>query len=157
MKKMIALCLVLLLTLSVVLAMVEGPAIDARVVGINEYGHATLDITEADFSKAGFDLGDIVTVTCGSYSGDVPVFNGYYTDRGGCMIRIDPHKGDISLCINYGNFSEAAGVGAKVRPDFGEKHQGDAVHHGRSGARKLSGGNRFKGSGGNLSSQQWYG
>lgn len=112
MKKMIALFLVFLLTLSVVPAMAEGPAMDARVVGINEYGHAKLDITEADFSRAGFDLGDIVTVTCGSYIGDVPVFNGYYVDRGGCMMRVDPHEDDISLCINYGNFSEAAGVGA---------------------------------------------
>ena len=127
MKKSIPLFLVLLLTLSVVLAMVEGPAIDARVVGINEYGHATLDITEADFSRAGFDLGDIVTVTCGSYSGDMPVFNGYYVDRGGCMIRIDPHKGDISLCINYGNFSEAAGVGAGDAVTIAMKEKGGAL------------------------------
>lgn len=127
MKKSIALCLVMLLTLSVVLAMVEGPALGARVVSINEYGHAKLDITQADFSKAGFALGDIVTVTCGSYSGDVPVFNGYYADRGGCMIRVDPHKDDISLCINYGNFSEAAGVGAGDAVTIAMKDKGGAL------------------------------
>ena len=30
---------------------------------------------------------DIVTVTCGSYIGDMPVFNGYYADRGSCMLK----------------------------------------------------------------------
>ena len=111
MKKLSALILVFLLTLGIVPAMAEAPAIDARVVRINEYGHANLDITEAEFARAGFELGDIVTVTCGSYLGDMPVFNGYYVDRGSCMLRVAPNKGDICLCINYGNFSEAAGVG----------------------------------------------
>ena len=91
MKKHIACFLVFLLVLWMVPTMAEVAAMDAKVVGINEYGHAKLDITEADFTGAGFDLGDIVTVTCGSYTGDLPVFNGYYVDRGDCMMRIDPH------------------------------------------------------------------
>lgn len=49
-------------------------------------------------------------MTGGSYTGVMPVFNGYYADRGGFMLRIDPNDGDIGLCINYGNFSEATGI-----------------------------------------------
>lgn len=127
MKKPIALILVFLLALWMVPAVAEVAAIDAVVVGINEYGHAKLDITEADFTAAGFDLGDVVTVTCGSYSGDMPVFNGYYVDRGSCMLRVDPHDGDISLCVNYGNFSEMAGVGAGDAVTVAMKEKGGAL------------------------------
>ena len=111
-KKHIALILVFLLSLCRVPTMAEAATIDARVIGIDKYGQAQLDISEADFTGAGFDLGDIVTVTCGGFTGDMPVFNGYYVDRGSCMLRVHPYKDEISLCINYGNFSEMAGVGA---------------------------------------------
>ena len=110
MKRFLCTVLAFLLILCAVPVTAEAVAISGKVVRINEYGHAKLDITEADFTGAGFALGDIVTVTGGSYTGDMPVFNGYYTDRGGFLLRIDPNDGDIGLCINYGNFSEAAGV-----------------------------------------------
>ena len=112
MKKHIALILAFLLFIMTGSGTAEAASIDATVVQINKYGHARLDITEADFTRAGFDLGDIVTVTCGSYVADMPVFNGYYADRGECMIRVDPNTGNISLCVNYGSFSETAGVDA---------------------------------------------
>ena len=127
MKKPISLILVLLLSLSMVPTVAEDAAIDAVVVGISEYGHAKLDITAADFTAAGFELGDVVTVTCGSYVGDMPVFDGYYTDRGGFMLRVDPHEGDIGLCVNYGNFSELAGVGAGDAVTIAMKEKGGAL------------------------------
>ena len=111
MKNRIALILVFMLSLCMVSAVAEAAAIEARVIKVDNYGHAHLDITEADFNRAGFDLGDIITVTCGSYHGDMPVFNGYYADRGGCLLRIHPQEGRLRLCVNYGNFSEMAGVG----------------------------------------------
>lgn len=110
MKRRITWILVFLLSLGMLPSMAEVPTIDAKVVRINEYGHAKLDITEADFTRAGFELGDIVTVTCGGYTGDMPVFNGYYAEHGDYMLRIDPQEGDIGLCINYGDFTEATGV-----------------------------------------------
>lgn len=127
MKRRIALILVLLLSLCMVPTTAEASAIGAEVVEIDEYGHARLDITEADFTSAGFELGDIVTVTCGSYSGDMPVFNGYYADRGDCMLRIDPHDADINLCINYGNFSEMAGIGPGDAVTIAMKEKGGAL------------------------------
>jgi protein tyrosine/serine phosphatase len=111
MKKRIALILVFLLSLCMIQTMAEAAAIGARVVEIDEYGHAHLDITKADFTRAGFNLGDIVTVTCGDYIGDMPVFSGYYADRENCILRVNPYKDALSLCINYGNFSEMTGIG----------------------------------------------
>ena len=127
MKKQIALILVFLLSLCMVPTMAEAAAIDARVVEINEYGHAQLDITKADFTGAGFDLGDIVTVTCGSYIGDMPVFDGYYVDRGSCMLRINPRDGGVSLCVNYGNFSEMTGIGVGDTLNIAIKEKGGAL------------------------------
>ncbi len=43
------------------------------------------------------------------------------------MIRVDPHGDDISLCINYGNFSEAAGVGAGDAVTIAMKEKGGAL------------------------------
>lgn len=81
MKKRIAFILVCLLSLCMLPTMAEAAAISARVVKIDQYGHAQLSLAKADFAGAGFDLGDIVKVTCGSYIGDMPVFDGFYVDR----------------------------------------------------------------------------
>lgn len=127
MEKIIALILVFLLTFCIAPALAENITIGAKVAEIDKYGQAQLDISKADFTGAGFDLGDIVTVTCGSYIGDMPVFDGYYADRGSCMLRINPYEDKISLCINYGNFSETAGVGAGDAVTVAMKDKGGAL------------------------------
>ena len=99
MKRLLCAVLACLLVLCTYPAMAEAVTIRCKVDRINEYGDAKLDITEAVFTGAGFALGDVVTVTGGSYTGDMPVFNGYYTDRGGFLVRINPNDGDIGLCI----------------------------------------------------------
>ncbi len=85
--------------------------VQGDVIEVEKYGHAVLDITVEDFLEAGFALGDIVTVEAGSYSGDMPFFNGYYVDRGEYMLRAYPGYENIAVCINYGNFAETAGIG----------------------------------------------
>lgn len=127
MKRLLCAVLACLLVFCTYPAMAEAVTIRCKVDRINEYGHAKLDITEADFTGAGFALGDVVTVTAGSYTGDMPVFNGYYTDRGGFLVRIDPNNGDISLCINYGNFSEASGIVAGDAVTITLKEKGGAL------------------------------
>jgi hypothetical protein len=127
MKRLLCAILVFLLVLGMVPAMAEAVAISCKVVRINEYGHAKLDITEADLIKAGFALGDIVTVTSGSYTGDMPIFDGYYTDRGGFLLRIDPNDGDVGLCINYGEFSQTTGVVAGNDVTITLKEKGGAL------------------------------
>ena len=86
------------------------PTVTGTVAAIEKYGHASLDITIEAFTKAGFELGDIVTVTAGSYSGDMPYFDGYYVDNGEYMVRAYPGHETIAVCINYGKFNEVAGV-----------------------------------------------
>ena len=86
MKRFLCTVLAFLLILCAVPVTAEAVAISVKVVRINEYGHAKLDITEVDFRKAGFELGDIVTVTGGSYTGVMPVFNGCYADRSGLFL-----------------------------------------------------------------------
>lgn len=89
----------------------EAVRVSGKVAEIEKYGHALLDITIEDFTKAGFTLGDVVTVAAGSYTGNIPYFNGYYVDRGGYMLRAYPGHQNIAVCINYGKFAETAGIG----------------------------------------------
>lgn len=56
--------------------MAEEAVVSGAVAEIEKYGHARLDITIEDFERAGFALGDIVTVSAGSYTGDMPYLNG---------------------------------------------------------------------------------
>ena len=111
MKKYLALMLAFLLALGTVPAMGEAIAISRKVDRIGIYGQAMLDIVGEDFKKAGFEPGDIVTVSAGSFTGDMPCFSGYYVDRGACMLYVNPFTDSVALCINYGNFSEMAGIG----------------------------------------------
>ena len=110
MKKIIALFACLCLICAMTPAVAETPAVTGAVLEIEQYGHARLDITIEDFEAAGFDLGDIVTVTAGSFTGDMPYLNGYYVDAGEYMLRAYPGHTNIAVCINYGKFAEAAGV-----------------------------------------------
>ncbi len=110
MKKYLSLALVFLLILAWAPARMEEAEIRGKVAEIEKYGHARLDISIEDFIGAGFDLGDIVTVTAGSFSGDMPYLNGYYVDRGETMVRPYPGHTNIAVCINYGKFAEAAGI-----------------------------------------------
>ncbi len=89
----------------------EQPTVTGHVIDIEKYGHARLDTTVEEFLSAGFELGDIVTVTAGTYSGDMPFFNGYYVDSGEYMLRAYPGHENIAVCINYGKFAETAGIG----------------------------------------------
>ena len=110
-KQTLALLLCALLLCAALPVQAEAPSVTGKVTEIEKYGHALLDITIEDFTAAGFELGDIVTVTAGSYTGDIPYFNGYYVDRGEYMVRAYPGHTCIAVCINYGKFAETAGIG----------------------------------------------
>ena len=82
--------------------------VSGTIIEIEKYGHAVLDISIEDFEDAGFNLGDVVTVTSENYSGEMPYFNGYYVEQGEDLLRAYPGTDNIAVCINYGNFSEVA-------------------------------------------------
>ncbi len=83
-----------------------------KVIRTEIYGHALLDLTGRDLRDAGIGPGDIVAVTAGRYTGEIPCLNGYYAESGEGMVRILGEEAGIALCINYGNFTETAGIGA---------------------------------------------
>lgn len=110
MKRIVALLLGLVLLCGLLPAFAESIGMTGRVVLIEKYGHARLDIAIGDFDDAGFTLGDIVTVKAGDYEGDMPYLNGYYVGRGEAMVRAYPGHTNIAVCINYESFAEAAGI-----------------------------------------------
>ena len=112
MKKWLAMAVVVLMVLPACAWADETPSVTGTVTEVEKYGHARLDITFEDFEAAGFALGDIVTVTAGTYMGDMPCLNGYYVDAGDYMVRANPGYETIAICINYGSFADAAGIDA---------------------------------------------
>ena len=111
MKKRIIVGVVLLFVLAFTAACGQDTEITGKVVDVEKYGHVVLDITTEEFGQAGFELGDIVTVNAGTYTGDVPCLNGCYVDKGEYMVRIPDNHPNITVCINYGDFSEETGTG----------------------------------------------
>ncbi len=111
MKKLLSLILLCALLLCAASVAEEAVTVTGKVTEIEKYGHALLDVSIADFTAAGFELGDVVTVKAGTYEGDMPYFNGYYVDKGEYMVRAYPGHEYIAVCINYGKFAETAGIG----------------------------------------------
>lgn len=110
MKRFLSCVVTILLILSMVPAFAEEITISGKVAEIEKYGHALLDISIEDFNASGFALGDIVTVTAGSFTDNMPYLNGYYVDQGEYMVRAYPGHTNIAVCINYGKFSEETGI-----------------------------------------------
>ena len=110
-KKLISLLLCFAMLCVCVFAVADNPAVTGKVTEVEKYGHARLDVTFEDFNAAGFELGDIVTVKAGTFEGDMPCFDGYYVEIGESMVRAQPTDDAIAVCINYGRFADAAGIG----------------------------------------------
>ena len=104
----------------------ETPAVEAEITEIEKYGHARLGITIADFEAMGFAPGDVVSVTAGGFSGDMPYLTGYYVDPGECMLRAYPGQENIAVCVNYGRFSELADVKAGDAVSIALREKGGA-------------------------------
>ena len=110
MKKLFALLICLAMLCAVLSVQAEEITVSGKVIEIEKYGHALLDITIEDFTAAGFELGDVIHVTAGTFSGDLPYYNGYYVEKGDPMVRAYPGHTNIAVCINYGKFNEVAGI-----------------------------------------------
>ena len=101
----------------------KSSTLQATVIEIEKYGHAVLDITTADFMAVGFELGDIVCVRFGTREYTMPLFDGYYSNPGGLLLRASDAEECIAVCINYGDFSDVNGisVGDTVEITMSEK------------------------------------
>ena len=88
----------------------EVKSIQATVIEIEKYGHAVLDITTADFTDHGYELGDVVSVQFGSFESEMPFYDGYYSNPGSVMLRGLAPEENIAVCINYGDLSQETGI-----------------------------------------------
>lgn len=88
----------------------EPAAVRASVVDIEKFGHAVLDITTADFTAAGYELGDVVRVRLDDYEATMPFFDGYYTNPDEFLLRGFSPEDNLAICINYSDFSKEVGV-----------------------------------------------
>lgn len=78
---------------------------------IEKYGHTSTDIAIDDFYRAGFKLGDMVTVTYDNgYTLEAPFLDGYYVENGMPLVRAYPGHETVAVCINYGKLNQVADV-----------------------------------------------
>lgn len=60
---------------------IDGPIQEGIISTYNEYDGAMFDFTKEDMDKAGFTLGDLVSITLDGKTFDVPYYDGYYSRR----------------------------------------------------------------------------
>ena len=76
------------------------PCILGRISSYNEFGAAVLNFTEADMARAGFALGDIVTITVDGKVIEMPYYDGYYTRNGEYLCIAYPTYPTICFTAN---------------------------------------------------------
>lgn len=78
---------------------------DLAVMHETEFGGVYLDCTIDDFNALGFAYGDSVNVSFsnGYTLGDLPYYNGYYTQTGQPLLVAYPGYPYIKVCINNGD------------------------------------------------------
>ena len=79
----------------------EEPMLKGIISMYNEYDGAMLDFTEADMEKAGFTLGDLISLTIDDNTFVVPYYDGYYTRGGEYLLVAYPTY--PSICFTASN------------------------------------------------------
>lgn len=88
----------------------QAESITGTVFEIEKYGHANLDVTVEEFMAAGYEYGDIVTVTFDGYEADMPFYSGYYSNAGDPLLRAKDSDETIAVCINYHSLADETGI-----------------------------------------------
>ena len=71
-----------------------------KITSYNEFGAAMLDFTEADMTKAGFTLGDVISITVGEKEITMPYYDGFYTRNGEYLCVAYPTYPSICFTAN---------------------------------------------------------
>lgn len=100
-----ALLFVLLLTLATACSDSDEstgePMVKGTIASYSDYGAAILDITEADMTKAGFTLGDVIGITVDDKDEiSMPYFDGYYIANGEYVCLSNPNYPGIFFTAN---------------------------------------------------------
>ncbi len=76
------------------------PTLNGRIMSYNEYGAAMLDIKEEDMTKAGFTLGDVISITIDDKEIVMPYYDGFYTRNGEYLCVAYPTYPSICFTAN---------------------------------------------------------
>lgn len=71
-----------------------------NIVSYNEFGAAMLNFTAADMAKAGFTLGDVISITIGKKKIVMPYYDGFYGRNGEYMCVAYPTYPTICFTAN---------------------------------------------------------
>ena len=100
-------CLCMLLPTAV---RADGAEIAGTVVEVQKYGNLVMDFAPSDMLDAGFEVGDILTVSVGENELEAPLCTSYSdVDTGSLVIRLTDEQ--VIVAINMGNFSTTYGTG----------------------------------------------
>ena len=76
------------------------PVIECKIVSYNEFGAAMLDIIEADMTKAGFTLGDVISITVKDNELVMPYYDGFYGRNGEYLCVAYPTYPSVCFTAN---------------------------------------------------------
>ena len=76
------------------------PMLKSVISSYDEFGSALLDVTEADMSKAGFSLGDIISITIDDKVIVMPYYDGFYNKNGEYLCVAYPSYPSICFTAN---------------------------------------------------------
>ena len=76
------------------------PMLKGMITSYNEFGAAMLDIVEADMTKAGFTLGDLISITVDGREIIMPYYDGFYGLTGEYMCVAYPTYPSICFTAN---------------------------------------------------------
>ena len=71
-----------------------------KITSYNEFGAAMFDFTEADMAKAGFTLGDVISITIDGKEIIMPYYDGFYTRNGEYLCVAYPTYPSICFTAN---------------------------------------------------------
>ena len=76
------------------------PMLKGKIASYNEFGAAMLDFTEEDMTKAGFTVGDVISITVDGREIVMPYYDGYYTRNGEYLCVAYPTYPSICFTAN---------------------------------------------------------
>ena len=90
---------------------IDEPILKGIITSYNEFGAAMFDFTEDDMTKAGFTLGDVISITIDNREIVMPYYDGFYTRNGEFLCVAYPTYPSICFTANnIGLPSELAGL-----------------------------------------------
>ncbi|HPJ90197.1 MAG TPA: SAM-dependent chlorinase/fluorinase [Thermotogota bacterium] len=111
-----------LVTLFLVVAFMAFASVTGTITEVDKYGNVHTGILSETFEAAGFELGDVLLVTLGDTSEEMPFVTTYGdVDTGEPLVRLS--SGHVMMALNYANFAKtyALEVGSEVTYAMSEK------------------------------------